>query len=305
MRFAISIPQHAADGTFDPTSLRGYLARAEALGFDSAWTGEQVIGSMPHLGPIETMSYAAACTERLRIGCIAFVSSLHNPLQLAKSMATLDQLSRGRLEVGLATGGRTRMFSAFGVDPGTFVARFNEGLQLMKALWTESRVTFDGRFWQLKGAAMEPKPFQKPHPPIWFGAAHPNALRRAVRYADGFFGAGSQTTAQFVEQVKIVRQALSEQQRDAATFPIAKRVYIAVDDDASRAQQRITAALDEQYGYFGIRGLGPVAVSGPPEACNRGLRAVADAGAEMILLNPVFHDMEQIERLAAEVMPHF
>ncbi len=74
---------------------------------------------MPHLGPIETMSYAPACTERLRIGSIAFVSSLHNPLQLAKSMATLDQLSRGRLEVGLATGGRTRMFSAFGVDPGT------------------------------------------------------------------------------------------------------------------------------------------------------------------------------------------
>src|SRR5881396_474613 len=283
MRFAISIPQHVPDGTFDPSGLRAYLARAEALGFDSAWTGEQVIGSMPHLGPIETMSYAAACTERLRIGCIAFVSSLHNPLQLAKSMATIDQLSRGRLEVGLATGGRTRMFSAFGVDPDTFVARFNEGLQLMKALWTEPRVTFEGRFWQLHGAAMEPKPFQKPHPPIWFGGSHPNALRRAVRYANGFFGAGSQTTAQFAEQVKVVRQAVIEQNRDAATFRIAKRVYIAVDDDAARARQRIAAALDEQYGYFGIKGLGPVAVSGPPDACVKGLREVVDAGAQMIL----------------------
>ena len=153
MRFAISIPQHVSDGTFDPAALRAYLARAEALGFESAWTGEQVIGSMPHLGPIETMSYAAACTDRIRIGCIAFVSSLHNPLQLAKSMATLDQLSRGRLEIGLATGGRTRMFSAFGVDAETFVSRFIEGLQLMKALWTEPRVTFEGRFWQLHGAA--------------------------------------------------------------------------------------------------------------------------------------------------------
>src|SRR5215813_6186865 len=124
MRLAISIPQNVPDGTFDPAALSAFLARAEALGFDSAWTGEQLIGSMPHLGPIETMSYAAACTDRLRIGCIAFVSSLHNPVELAKSMATLDQLSRGRLEVGLATGGRTRMFSAFGVDPGTFVARF-------------------------------------------------------------------------------------------------------------------------------------------------------------------------------------
>jgi alkanesulfonate monooxygenase SsuD/methylene tetrahydromethanopterin reductase-like flavin-dependent oxidoreductase (luciferase family) len=249
------------------------------------------------------MSYAAACSDRIRIGCIAFVSSLHNPLQLAKSMATLDQLNRGRLEIGLATGGRTRMFSAFGVDAETFVARFTESLQLMKALWTEPRVTFEGRFWQLHAAAMEPKPFQKPHPPIWFGGSHPNALRRAVRYANGFFGAGSQTTAQFADQVKVVREALSEQNRDPGTFPIAKRVYIAVDDSTTRAGERITAALDEQYGYFGIKGLSPVAVAGPPDACVQGLREVFDAGAEMILLNPLFDDLQQMERLAAEVMP--
>jgi alkanesulfonate monooxygenase SsuD/methylene tetrahydromethanopterin reductase-like flavin-dependent oxidoreductase (luciferase family) len=305
MKFAISIPQHVPDGAFDPARLRAYLARAEALGFESAWTGEQVIGSMPHLGPIETMSYAAACTERLRIGCIAFVSSLHNPLQLAKSISTLDQLSRGRLEIGLATGGRTRMFSAFGVDSDTFVARFNESLQLMKALWTEARVNFEGRFWQLNGAAMEPKPFQKPHPRIWFGGSHPNALRRAVRYADGFFGAGSATTAQFVDQVKIVRQSLTEQKRDAGSFPIAKRVYIAIDNDLGRARQRIGVALDEQYGYFGIKELAPAAVCGPAETCIQGLREVADAGAEMILLNPLFDDLEQMECLAAEVMPRF
>jgi alkanesulfonate monooxygenase SsuD/methylene tetrahydromethanopterin reductase-like flavin-dependent oxidoreductase (luciferase family) len=195
------------------------------------------------------------------------------------------------------------MFSAFGVDPDTFVARFNESLQLMKALWTEPRVTFESRFWQLRAAAMEPKPFQKPHPPIWFGGSHPNALRRAVRYANGFFGAGSQTTAQFADQVKVVRQALSEQNRDPGTFPIAKRVYIAVDDSTTRARERITAALDEQYGYFGFKGLGLVAVAGPPDACVQGLREVFDAGAEMILLNPLFDDQQQMERLAAEVMP--
>src|SRR5262249_55206768 len=151
--------------------------------------------------------------------------------------------------------------------------------QLMKMLWTESRVTFEGRFWQLHGAAMEPKPFQKPYPPIWFGGSHPNALRRAVRYANGFFGAGSQTTAKFVEQVKARRPELIEQNRNPATFRIAKRVYIAVDDDASRARQRVAAALDEQYGYFGIKGLAPVAVSGSPDACVQGLREVAVAGA--------------------------
>jgi probable F420-dependent oxidoreductase len=303
MRFAISIPQFVPDGEFDPAAFRAYMARAEALGFDSAWTQEQTLGSMPHLGPIEAMTYAAACTERLRLGCVVFVTPLHSPVHLAKSLSTLDQLSRGRIEIGVGTGGRGRMFSAFQVDPTSLVARFTEGLRLMRALWTEPRVTFDGRFWQLKDAAMEPKPFQKPHPPIWFGANHPDALRRAVRHGDGFFGAGSSTTTQFAGQVPIVRQALAEAGRDPAGFGIAKRVYIAVDDDAQRAHQRIAASLHRLYGYFGLSGLEAVAVYGPPHACVRGLREVAEAGAELILLTPLFDEAEQMERLAAEVVP--
>jgi probable F420-dependent oxidoreductase len=304
MRFAISIPQFVADGTFNPAGLRAYLARAETLGFDGAWTQEQVMGAMPTLGPIETMSYAAACTERLRLGCAVFVTPLHSPVHLAKSLSTVDQLSRGRLEVGVGTGGRGRMFSAFAVDPDKLITRFVEGLQLMKALWTEPRVTFKGRFWQLDGAAMEPKPFQKPYPPIWIGGSHPAAVRRAVRHGDGFFGAGSQTTGRFAEQVRVLREALAESGRSAARFRIAKRVYLAVDDDAARARQRIGAALNRLYGYFGLRDLEAVGVFGPPEVCVKGLREVVEAGAEMILLNPLFDEAEQMERLAAEVVPH-
>jgi probable F420-dependent oxidoreductase len=302
VRFAISIPQQFADGTFDPAAMRAYLTRAEELGFASAWAQEQVIGTLPLLGPVETLTYAAACTERLRLGCAVLVTSLYGPVHLAKSLSTLDQLSRGRLEVGVGTGGR-RMFSAFGVEPESFVARFSEGLSLMQALWTEPRVDFDGRFWQLTGAAMEPKPFQKPGPPIWFGGSHPAALRRAIRLGDGFFGAGSVTTKQFADQVQTLRGALAEQDRDPARFPVAKRVYIAVDDDAERARAGIGAALDQVYGFFGRRDLTPVAVCGTPGDCVRGLREVAEAGAELILLNPLFDDARQMERLAAEVMP--
>lgn len=303
-RFAISIPQSVADGTFDPANFRAYLARAEALGFDSAWTQEQVLGVTPRVAPIETMTYAAACTERLRLGCAVFVSPLYSPVHLAKSLSSLDQLSRGRIEVGVATGGRSRMFSAFGVDPNSLVARFTEGLELMKALWTEPQVSFDGRFWQLDGATMEPKPFQKPHPPLWFGASHPDALRRAVRLGDGFIGAGSSTTEQFADHVRVLRDALAETGRDAGSFPIAKRVYLGIDDDPERARQRISAALDELYGYSGPRGrLAPVAVAGPPDVCVQGLREVVEAGAELILLTPLFDEAEQMERLAAEVVP--
>lgn len=299
--FAISIPQSFADGGFDPAAFRRFMERAEALGFESAWTSEQMLGSTPMLGPIETMTWAAACTRRLRIGCAVFISPLYSPVHLAKSISTLDQLSRGRVEVGVTTGGRFRPFSAFGVEPSSFVTRFTEGLALMKALWSQPKVDFAGRFWQLEGASMEPKPFQKPAPPVWIGANHPNSLRRAVRLGDGFIGAGSSTTAQFVEHVQIVRAALAETGRDPASFRIAKRVYLGVDDDAERGRRRVEAALDDRYGLGGR--LHAVAVSGPPDAVARGLREVADAGAELLLLNPLFDDDEQMERLAAEVVP--
>ena len=303
MRFAISIPQRYPDGSFDPGAFAAYLARAEELGFESAWTMEQILGSSPRLGALEVMTFAAACTRRLRIGCSVFVSPLHQPVQLAKSLSTLDQLSQGRLEMGFGTGGRGRPFAAFGIGPDRLVTRFTEGLAVMKACWTEPEIDFDGQFWSLQKAAMEPKPWQKPYPPLWIGGSAPAAVRRAARLADGFFGAGSTTTAAFAEQVTVLRAALAGDGRDPAAFPVAKRVYIAVDDDAERARDRTAAALIDVYGEaFGSRLL-PAAVTGPPVACVRGLREVAAAGAGLILLSALFDEPEQMERLAAEIIP--
>jgi probable F420-dependent oxidoreductase len=302
VNFAISIPQLVDDDTFNPAAMRRYLNRAEELGFAGAWTMEQVLGRVPHLGPLETLSYAAACTERIRLGCAVFITTLHSPVHLAKSLSTLDQISLGRLDVGIGAGGGNRMFSGFGVDRASFVARFTEGLDLMRALWTEPEVNFKGRFWQLEGAAMEPKPYQKPTPPVWFGASQPPALRRAVRLGDGFIGAGSSTTEQFVQQVRTVREELARQGRDPAGFPVAKRVYIAVDDDAGRAHDRMGAALRRLYPFL-PGDMTPVSVFGTPSDCVAGLRQVVHAGAGMILLNPLFDDAGQMERLAAEVMP--
>ncbi len=301
--FGIAVPQTVEAGGFDGRAVQAFLCRAEELGFDSAWTGEQVLGDMPDLAPLETLAYAAAWTERMRLGCAVLISSLASPGHLAKSIASVDQLCGGRLEIGLATGGGFRMFDAFGVDKATFVARFNEGLALMRRLWTEERVDFDGRFWRLHGAAMAPKPAQAGGPPIWFGGAHPDALRRAVAHADGFFGAGSQPTARFVEQAHTVRAMLDEAGRDPSTFRIAKRVYLDVDDDAERARRRMGEALQRMYGYFGMPDMTPVSATGPPHAVAAGVREVIDAGADLVLLNPLSDHAEQLERLAAEVVP--
>jgi alkanesulfonate monooxygenase SsuD/methylene tetrahydromethanopterin reductase-like flavin-dependent oxidoreductase (luciferase family) len=86
-----------------------------------------------------------------------------------ESISSLGQIGRGRIEVGFGTGGKRRAFAAFGVDPERYVARFYEGVEVMTRLWRDSRVDFSGEFWQLADATMEPKPFQKPYPPLWFG----------------------------------------------------------------------------------------------------------------------------------------
>jgi alkanesulfonate monooxygenase SsuD/methylene tetrahydromethanopterin reductase-like flavin-dependent oxidoreductase (luciferase family) len=188
------------------------------------------------------------------------------------------------------------------VDPRRYISRFTEGIELMKALWTEPRVTFDGEFWQLEDTPMEPKPFQKPYPPLWFGAASEPALRRAVRMGDGFFGAGSSPTANFAEQVQIVRAALAKAGRPAESFPIAKRVYIAVDDDPEHARQRVNAALEGIYGRR-VPAIEAAAIAGTAAECIREVNQVAAAGAELILFTALFDQREQMERLAATVLP--
>src|ERR1019366_6510701 len=217
-------------------------------------------------------------------------------------VSTLDQLSRGRIEVGVGTGGRNRPFAAFGVDPARYVARFTEGIALMKGLWTEPLVTFDGEFWQLKDAPMEPKPFQKPYPPLWFGGSSEPALRRAVRLGDGFFGAGSAPTAAFAEQVQIVRDALAEAGRPAEDFPIAKRVYIAIDEDAGRARTRINAALE---GLYGRRApvIEAAQFAGTAADAGRERNRCPAAGAERSRGTARGDQREQMERLAADVIP--
>jgi probable F420-dependent oxidoreductase len=301
VRLAISLPQYARDSRFDGDAFRAFLRRVEELRlFESAWTQEQVIGAAGSLAPLQALTFAAACTEQLRLGCAVFVLPLHNPVHLAKAISSLDCLSHGRVEVGLATGGKGRPFAAFGVDPDRPVARFNEALALMKACWTEPEINFDGQLWALDGATMEPKPVQKPHPPVWFGGSAPAGMRRAVRHGDGFMGAGSQTPAQFAEQVEVVREELSAQDRDPATFRIGKRVYVHVDDDAARGRRRLDEALTQHYGRGGWS---EHILAGPPEACAAGIRAVADAGAQLVLLNPLVDDAHQLERLAGEVIP--
>jgi probable F420-dependent oxidoreductase len=301
VELAVAIPQTFPEGQIDQRRLREFLGRAEALGFGSAWVVEQILGGIPSLEPVELLAYAAAVTERLRLGAAVLLTALRSPVHLAKSLATLDHLSGGRLIVGVGLGGNAKIYPAFGITAERRAARFAESIRVMKLLWTEPRVTFTGAFWKLENAAMEPKPLQKPHPPVWFGAHHPNALKRAAELGDGFIGAGSISTAQFTEEVKTLRQLLAQAGRDPARFPIGKRVYIAVDRDRGRAGRRLAEWFGAFYGRPALAEQAAVWGDGPE--CLDGLARVMAGGARLILLNPVFDELDHLERFASELAP--
>jgi alkanesulfonate monooxygenase SsuD/methylene tetrahydromethanopterin reductase-like flavin-dependent oxidoreductase (luciferase family) len=197
-------------------------------------------------------------------------------------------------------------FRFFGTTRAEAVRRFNEGVRVMKSLWTQTRTDFDGEFYQLENAGMEPKPVQKPYPALWFGGQHPQALRRAVMQADGYMGAGPTTNADFGAHVRELRRLLAEANRDPATFPLSKRVYLAVDADEKRAKKRLDEFFQARYPWQIERHPNYVAdtcVWGSPARIVEGLAEVVRLGAGMIVLNPLWDFVEQIEALAGEVVP--
>jgi alkanesulfonate monooxygenase SsuD/methylene tetrahydromethanopterin reductase-like flavin-dependent oxidoreductase (luciferase family) len=230
------------------------------------------------------------------------VAPLRNPIQLAKSLGSLDHMSRGRLTVGLGLGGNPNDIPPYGFSSEKRVRRFTEIIDVMKALWTQPGAHFQGEFWQLDGLKMEPKPLQKPHPPIWLGARHINALRRAVRHGDGWMGAGSSDTASFVTAVDQTKMYLEEAGRDPGSFTISKRVYVAVDNDEDRAEGRLKEWFGKRYGNADMAS--QVSVWGSTAKVTEKLAKVTGAGAEMVLLNPAFDDMEHLDALAEEVIPN-
>jgi probable F420-dependent oxidoreductase len=295
VRFGIAIPQMHRHVPVNTAELKRFLAGAETLGYESLWVQEQIVGSAASLEPVTLLTYAAALTTRVRLGSAVLLTVLRNPVQLAKSLTSLDQLSGGRLIVGVGLGGRTAIYPAFGLSPDRRVTRYVEGISLLKSLWTQERTTHRGVFWTLDAAPMEPKPVQKPHPPIWVGALQPAAIRRAARLGDGFIGAGSSSIDEFRSQVDMLRGCLVAAGRDPDTFAVAKRVYIAIDADRARAEQRLTEWFGWYYGNAALAAR--VAIYGSEAECLDGLSRIVAAGARLLILNPVFDELEHLERL--------
>src|ERR1044071_318144 len=227
----IELPQVFFGGPVDMEHIRNFAVRAETLGYDSLWLQERIIGDFQILEPVTFLSYVAAITTRLKLGTSVILLPLRNPVQLAKAYSTLDVMSGGRAVMGVGLGGGHlgSHEDVFGYTREGRVTRFTEAVQIMKLLWTEPKASFHGRFWNFENVSMEPKPIQKPRLPIIFGGHHENALRRAVKHADGWMGAGSSSSGAFIRESARIRQLLEELHRDSASFHFFKRGYLAGD----------------------------------------------------------------------------
>ena len=291
-----ALPQVSPQLPVDVEALGRVARRAEALGFDSLWTLEQVLGGSRNLEPVSLLSYMAAITERVRLGTSVFVLPQRNPAQLAKELATLDVLSGARLVAGFGLGNDESTNAAFGIAKGRRIRRFTESLAVMRALWSEREATFAGDFFQLEDTRMEPKPVQQPGPPVWFGGRVEPALRRAIRLGDGWMGPGSSSIEAFRDQLTIVRRCLEEADRDPAGFTISKRIYLAIDDDRGRAERRLRDWFTHVYGSADLAN--EAAVWGPAEACYERIDEAIAIGAEHLVLHPLFDFDEHLEALA-------
>jgi len=205
------------------------IAYAEQIGFDSVWITEHHFIEDGYTPSVLTVAAAiAARTSRIRIGTWVLLLPLHNALRVAEDAATVDILSGGRLDLGMGLGYRLEEFEALGVDRRERGRRMDEGVELIRRAWTEERVTFSGRFYDVRDLPVTPRPVQRPHPPIWLAARGEKPARRAARFRAPLMLVGPPAV------YEVYAAALREAGVDPAGMPVLGSRACIVSDDPER-----------------------------------------------------------------------
>ena len=224
MQLGFAVPVSGSWAT--PANGSEMARRAEELGYASLWTFQRLLspldGDAPILDPqyrrvhdpLATLAYLAAQTTTARLGVAVVNMPYYAPILLAKLLTTIDHLSDGRLDAGLGIGWSPHEFEAVGAPLGERGARAEDFVRCLQAIWTDEVVEYEGKFYRVPRARVDPKPVQKPHPPILFGGTAEPALRRAGRLADGWISSSREDLSRIDGSVDIVRRAAADAGRD-------------------------------------------------------------------------------------------
>ncbi len=227
---------------------------ARDAGFSSLWLPHHyLVAPMQMLQPMPLLGYLIPETRGMTLGMDILLLPLLNPVHVAEEWATLDVLSEGRAVLGVGLGYRPEEFGAFGVPIAERAARTAESIALIRRLWAEERVNFDGKFYQVKEAGISIRPVQQGGPPIWLAAQVDAALRRAARIADGWLIVPSSTVGTLAEQMAVYRKACEAAGKSDAPAALTRECYIGNSRDAAFAECR--DALEWKYGAYAAWGL--------------------------------------------------
>jgi alkanesulfonate monooxygenase SsuD/methylene tetrahydromethanopterin reductase-like flavin-dependent oxidoreductase (luciferase family) len=317
---------------YDLQALLDLSGVVEELGFDSVWVGDSLF-SKPRYEPLSLLSAISQRTSRVKLGTACLVTSTRNPLYLALEWATLDVISGGRTILGACKGnpekGVQREFKALGLDYKRRNAIFEEGLAVIRTLWTEGKIDFDGEFFHYddvsfySGTEMAPlTPAQKP-PPIWVvsnprlvGDVPPermdetmmNACRRIVRYGDGWMTCcRAQHPEELVEQLGYLGRAVEERGSDLDAYSVSYQVTMNIGESEEEARSAFDDYISKYYPELSqamdLSNWGPV---GTPDQIAAWLREFADAGVDHFICRfGAIDQFGQVDRFAKEVLPLF
>ncbi|MBI2871657.1 MAG: LLM class flavin-dependent oxidoreductase [Chloroflexi bacterium] len=280
---------------------------AEALGFHYVASGEHMMSRSPSAHALTLLGVAAGATQRIRLLSSIVLLPLHNPVVLSKAATTLDVASGGRLTLGVGVGGEfPGEFEASGVAVQERGARANEALTLLRRLWTEDTVNFDGRFFQLHDVTLRPAPVQRPHPPVWVGGRQEAAMRRAVAFGDGWLPY-LYSPERYSQSVDAIARLAWEAGRSLEGFTFALYIHTSIYADGEKAMRVAAANLGSRYvaGDF-QRLVGQYCLVGTPEHCVQRLQEYVDAGARMVLFSWACHPEDipaTLETIARDVVP--
>jgi probable F420-dependent oxidoreductase len=291
MRIGLSLQNNW--GIEDVQSLVHLARRAEALGFASVWVHDHVfnaahvlnrIGTKPYYEPLTLLSYVAACTQRVGLGTSVLVLPYHNPLRLAKTAATLDVLSGGRLILGVGVGGVAQESEALGSPYAERGAITDEAIAIMKELWTKDEPTYQGKYHRFAGMPFSPKPLQKPHIPVLIGGNSRATIRRAVRLGSGWHPFSISPEA-VRDGINALREYAQSTGRDVAEISVS--VSLPLGNPTPRGD----------------------ALGTDPREITEKIRAFANVGVEMLVITGntgnITETLPAIEMLAQEVLPVF
>ena len=290
---------------FSLDRLCAYVQTARELGFKAVSSNDHLIHSRPWLDAPSALAAILSHSGNMAVGTSIALLVVRGPMQLAKTMAAIDILSNGRLIVGVGPGSSARDYEIVGLDYEERWKRFDEAIRVLRALWSDDGVSFTGRFYSTAGIDLEPKPLQRPTPPIWIGSWGSDAgLRRVARLGDGWLASAYNTLPdQFAAALAKLKDQLKIRGKDPASFPNALVTMFMYVTESKSAAERVLSQTLVTFLHRPVEQLRERLLVGTPEACAEKLAAYRAAGVQRVFVWPVEDEVDQLSVFQKKVAP--